>query len=243
MKKVLAIFFLCIILGFMFHVFAQEDALPVNESSLEQFQNTSETALGKIQDLGENRSQWEYFSNEWKNLLLSNSYVAQFDRVLSKSSFLFQIVFGQPYALSLQLFIAIALWFLLFSEFGKILSNYGMFSQAVSWLLVLGFMILFAQFSFFKMLSELLLQLIFSPENRIWRFVIFAVIIIVGVFSYLISRTLARLLKKHKEKADKAQLAEAAQASKPGSYWPREREDDLLFFSKNVSVFSPFPAH
>ncbi len=169
----------------------------------------------KVQDVkNKTQQQWDYFANEWQKTLLKKPWIAGIDSGLQNVSWLCQILFGEPYSLSLVLLIVIILWAVFFVKTGEILSVYSMFSKAVSWLMALGLTIILAQLTLLRKISEGLLKFAFGTQNVGWRIVIFGIFIISIVVYTLLMNTIIKKLKKSKEEKNKDEIDAAAQASK-----------------------------
>src|SRR3989338_6576000 len=85
------------------HAAKAQENIPGLPSGLspEEVEKTQENIEGK----------WDYLAREWKNILLKNKFVSAIDGFFTKISFVFRILFGMDYSMSLVLLIAIILWF------------------------------------------------------------------------------------------------------------------------------------
>ena len=160
--------------------------------------------VGAIEDIDEIiETKWDYLGQEWQSIFLKNKVVSFLDNFFQKISLVFEILFGQPYSLSLTLFFIILLWFFFFLKFGEVLTDYSIFSSGISLLIGLGATIILAQSNLFFKIVQFFGWLIFSQQTVWVRWVIFWVIIFALAFAYKATSALGEAAKTKKEKMEK----------------------------------------
>jgi hypothetical protein len=170
------IFLLMLALPF---VFAQ-----INPASLDGGLEKVEDAKEKIDEYSDVKrweEKWDYLGTKGKEILLKNKFVSGADKIFTKISVVFLVLFGQPYSLSLVLFFVIVLWLFVFFNLGNILKSWGIVGQGV--LPFVGALLLTVGLAWTKALVKIVSfagKLIFSPEYW-WTRVIVGIFIIAGI--------------------------------------------------------------
>ncbi len=182
------------------------DSVPTSE--LEQTKEKIDNATKTIEELREEERQ-EYLLNQTRDMLLKNPVVKTLDSFFTKISIVFRVLFGEPYSLSLTLFILIIfyIWFtILMSE---LLGAFGFLPKKTSFWLALGFSIILAQLSFFRFIVDFSLALVFARETWIARIIIIFGVIFVLVLFGMIQKQFAKYLEQKKEEKQKAETEAA----------------------------------
>ncbi|MFH1501206.1 MAG: hypothetical protein ABIE22_04650 [archaeon] len=195
MKKLVIFFILVLMIGLV----AVQDA-PGLPPELNQDPNA-------IIDQAKNKTQseWEYLSQEWKTILLEHEGIAKLDSFFTDISFVFRILFGQPYTLSLTLLFVIILWFIVAIEVARWAKGGSLSSLGIIFGILAA--VLAAQLQILKGVITLLGTLIYSPEAKWARLVIGIVAILVIVFIIVLSEFLNQAMKKRKEELAKKDTA------------------------------------
>lgn len=178
--------------------------------SSEELQNDSVVrGVNQLRNVTDNfgdEERWEYLGNEWKEMLLQNSIIETIDGALSKVSFIFKILFGEDYSLSLVLFFVIVFWFVLLSMFYKVIGSFSSFSQPVSFGMSLLLVIILAHLKVLNFLATGLAKLLFFNEGW-WGKALGIIIIVMAlvVLKYLksIIWRIGRSFKKSQEEREK----------------------------------------
>ena len=171
-----------------------------------------EEAADKILDEAERRQKqlegftekdkWVYLSEEWKKTLLQNKFVKGLDTFLRKINFVFLILFGQDYDLSLTLgFTAIFFLFFMLSFF-MIFGVFSPFSPSVSALLSIGFSIILSQIQVNRLFAETAFKIIFYREGA-WGWISFVLLLVLIILILSLENGFASSVKARKEAEEK----------------------------------------
>jgi len=155
------------------------------EEEVEVIQDTVESA----EDL-----KYRYLEEGWEDFFKDNAL----HKFLGKMNRLFIVLFARPYALSLELFFAICLWFATLLSF----TNYLFFFKE-GWQKFfgsLGATIIIAHLKIFNFVSAGLFKIMFHKPSIWWQLIIF-IVIIVSIVGYW---TVNDKLGKYLEAAQKA---------------------------------------
>ncbi|MEK6906856.1 MAG: hypothetical protein AABW81_04520 [Nanoarchaeota archaeon] len=167
-------------------------------------QDTVNDNLDKLEDTQEKvQTKWDYLGNEWQTVLLKNKFVSAVDGFLTKISFVFMFLFGEPYSLSLTLFMITVLWIYLFFQFSEVLRDFSAFSPTTSNIIGFGLAVILAQVGILKKIVEFFGWIVFSPEASWMRAIILILIIVVLVFLYRFVSALGKTAKKNREEMEK----------------------------------------
>ena len=174
----------------------------------------------KLQNITEkltDKEKRDYLFKEWETLLSKNKYLAPIDAFLKKMSFVFLILFGEPYSLSGILLMIIILWFYFFLKFSEILRDFSPLSSWVSIIIGLAIVFIMAHSGIFRSIAEFFVWLAFYKDYFWWKFAIFIGIVLVLITIYKISSQFGKSLKeqrkKDKEEMERAELAAAARVA------------------------------
>ena len=196
MKKIGALVFLCLI--FFAQLVYAENIVGSLDEKINALEDTKENIEESVEEIKETK--WDYLGEKWKSAFLKNKFVSVADGFFQKINFVFVVLFGENYSLSLTLFFIIVLWFSFFFKLSEVLTDYSTFSSIVATAIGFGLVIIMAQLKFFRVIVESFGWLIFSPEAWWLRLIIFVVIIFVVVFLYKLSSQIGDSFKKNREK-------------------------------------------
>jgi hypothetical protein len=179
-------------------------------------QGENSTIFGISSDSGVKLTEkWEYLGKEWKNILMANSVIQSLDSLFQKINFVFLVLFGTPYSLSLALFLIVFLWLYFFFSFQNILKM-TLFSKIVCLLISLGLTIILAQVGLFSKIVNFIIQLLFG-EQTWWMKLIIGVGILIAlvlVFAFVMKfgKQSAINKKKRKDEENRIKLETGAKA-------------------------------
>ena len=163
-----------------------------------------------------NVTEWQYLGQRFKESLLKNPVISEIDSFCSKPSvsIVFRALFGMPYELSITLLFVIALWLIVFIDFGNILGKYYSFSAWASYGISFGIAVIFSQVQIFRIIVNFVGTLVFSREAWWARvFIVFSVILFL-LFIDQVSRYFASYLQKLKEAREKKKVKAAGEEIK-----------------------------
>jgi hypothetical protein len=208
-KKSLVLLLLLIFIIFIsvVNIYAQE--VFINGSQDQQNQTAEQSNFVKLTnpdnlnpDIIKDKAtvKWDYLQKEWKTILLSNPVFAKIDGVFTKVSFLFVLLFGEPYSISLILLLVIILWLVFAFLIKNILKSTIDFNLFVDYAIGFGVAIIFAQIGLFRVLVNSFLTLVFAQNLWFGRLMISLVFtgVILGLFY------LQNLFKKYMKEIKKA---------------------------------------
>jgi len=196
MKKIGVLVFLCLI--FFAQVVYAENIVGDLEEKIEGLEDTKENIEEGVDKI--KKTKWDYLGEKWKTAFLKNKFISFVDSFFQKINFVFVVLFGENYSLSLTLFFIIILWFGFFFKLSEVLADYSTFSSSVATVIGFGLVIIMAQLKFFRVIVESFGWLVFSQEAWWIRLIIFVVIVFVVVFLYKFSSQIGDSFKKNKEK-------------------------------------------
>ena len=225
----------------VFLVFVVLSLLIVNQIhfALAQVDTTGfEEAADKILDEAEKRQKqlegftekdkWVYLSEEWKKILLQNKFVKGLDTFLSKINFVFLILFGQDYDLSLTLIFTVIFFLFFMLSFFMIFGAFSPFSPSVSALLSIGFSIILSQIQVNRLFAETAFKVIFYREGA-WGWISFVLLLVLIILILSVENGFASSVKARKEEEQK--LLEA-----------RSRQEVIGFAETLKSALKPRPS-
>lgn len=196
MKKISVLIFLCLI--FFAQLVYAENIVGDLEEKIEGLEDTRENIEEGVENIKETK--WDYLGEKWKAAFLKNKFISFVDGFFQKINFVFVVLFGENYSLSLILFFIIVLWFYFFFKLSEILTDYSAFSSSVATAIGFGLVIIMAQLKFFRIIVESFGWLVFSQEAWWIRLIIFIVIAFVMVFLYKLSSQIGDSFKKNRKK-------------------------------------------
>jgi len=217
MKKKIIVLILSILALFLILNFARaqnEIPLPggINTGQIENTTNQIGNAAGQFAN-----PQWNYIEQEIQKALLQNSFVNAINSFLQKISFIFVILFAEPYSLSMTLLMIIALWFYFLIVFNNIFKLYASLSKWVSRAVSLLAVIILAQLKFFEAQINFLTW--FGFGNKPWwvKVIIWAVVVgLLILIMWLIKTFGVKIFenrKKMKEEENRVKLEMGAKIS------------------------------
>ncbi|MBU1136496.1 MAG: hypothetical protein KJ559_03235 [Nanoarchaeota archaeon] len=159
--------------------------------------------LAGVQEIA--KTKWDYLGKEWQKILLKNPVVSKIDSALAKVSFVFVILFGMPYSLSLTLLVIIILWFFFFFKFAEIFKNFSAFSESASWVISLALVIFMAQTKVLQKITEWLGWLVFAKKEWWWNLSMIILLVFLFILFYKLSSAYAKKIKEQKEEIEKQQ--------------------------------------
>lgn len=208
MKKigVLLFAFLFLLSFFVNIASSQTPDLPLEDELNEGLGDLRDTAED-VQSFSE-RERWEYLGDQWKEILLKNSFISKVDTGFRKINFLFFLLFGEDYDLSFTFFFSLILWVLFLVIISEVFILYGAFSENTNWILALVFAIVLGHLKVYNGISVVLFKIIFFRQG-IWGWLTFSLFLIVYFFILFWFRKfmeeIIKKRKKHKEERDKKQ--------------------------------------
>jgi len=197
MKKIGVLIFLCLIF-FAQLVYAESLADSLGDK-VEAVQDAKGNIEGAVDEIKETK--WDYLGEELKGRFLENKFISGIDGFLQKINFVFVVLFGENYSLSLTLFFIIILWFCFFFKLSEILSDYSAFSLPIATAIGFGLAIIMAQLKIFRVMVEFFGWFVFSQEAVWWRIIAFVGVVLVLVFLYKLSSQIGKSFKENKEKS------------------------------------------
>lgn len=148
----------------------------------------------------------EYLKQNWEQLIVKNAILGKVHLFFNKISFLFRILFGQPYSISPQLLFIILLWIYVVSKISSALFAFNLFNRPAQIAISVGSGIILAQTQIFAKIISALSKLIFSPESWLMRIVVIAITVIVLFMIHFGIGMLNKAIKKSKEEGKKLSM-------------------------------------
>jgi uncharacterized membrane protein len=117
---------------------------------------------------------------------MGNPTIKAIDSFLQKMNFVFVILFGVDYSLSLSFLFVIILWVLFLFAYSTLFSEYASFSKGISFAISVIFVIIMAQLKWFVNMSNSIMLLFFGEKPWWVKLAIgLAIIIIITVILIL----------------------------------------------------------
>lgn len=165
-----------------------------------------EANVEKIREFTE-EDRFNFLAEQWKELFLGSRIVSGVDSFLKQINILFLIFFGRSYALSLELLIAIVLWFLTWSVLSKYMKGVPFLKEGWQYIVAsLILTIILAQAQVFNFISATLVKIIFLKSSVAWTLVTIVVVIVALIIYSKINSMIAAKMKKGKEAQKKKGL-------------------------------------
>ncbi|GEM_PF-852539 len=188
---------------FVTSVSSQAPDLPLEDELNKGVRDVKDTAE-EVKRFTE-KEKWEYLGEQWKEILLKNSFISKVDVGFKKINLLFFLLFGEDYDLSFTFFFSLILWVLFLVVISEVLMLYGTFSENVSWLLAFIFAVIFGHLKIYEGISLILFKLIFFREG-IWGWITFglfliAYFLILFGFKKFMKKMIEDVKKKKEKKA------------------------------------------
>lgn len=155
-----------------------------------------------------------FLAQKWKETLLMNPVIKGIDSVLKKMNWVFIILFGRSYALSIELFFSMLLWSLAFA-FVHYLFHFE--KDWLNWVLGIAISTGLAQLQIFNYLSSVAGKFVLEASGTWWVLARTAVIILAVVFLFVLNKYFgkeiaamrkARELQDLKNKVNREELRE-----------------------------------
>lgn len=166
----------------------QPDDLEKIPQTIEQYQNITE---------------WQLIGMRMQKSLLENSVVANIDLIFTKFTWLFRILFGMHYSLSITLLIVIALWVIFVLDFAPLLKNYSMFSDWTSYGISFGLAVILAQIKIFESIVNFFGTIMFAREGWPARVMIFFAFLGMIILVHYTTKTVEKHLKEQREEEER----------------------------------------
>ena len=128
----------------------------------------------------------DYLKQNWQEIITNNAVLGRINTFFTKISSIFQILFGQPYSLSPQLFFVILLWIYIITKIDSALNSFGMFNRAAQIVISIGSGIVLAQLNVFALIIAALAKIVFAPEAWWVRIIAILISIVVLLFMHFI---------------------------------------------------------
>ncbi|MAE49300.1 hypothetical protein CMI48_00580 [Candidatus Pacearchaeota archaeon] len=202
-----SVLFILLLLSLTTFATAEELTLDELEERVDEARELAENTEEKIEDAQQflEQERWEYLGNQWKELLLKNKIINQIDTFLKKISFLFIFLFGEPYALSLTLLLAIMLWIFFFTAFSHIFAEFSTFTKGIAYTIAFGIAVISAQLGIYRQLSEVIFRIIFY-KTGIWQWAFFFIFLLAWMMGLMFMKNIALGMKKWKDDERKKKI-------------------------------------
>jgi hypothetical protein len=153
------------------------------------------------------REKWEFLGSRWKETLLRNPAISFFDSLFTQLSFVFLVIFGVPYSLSLMLLAVMTLWVLVFIFAADLIKGWGVIGEGV-WPYVGGIVvaIALALAKVYENLIILVTRLVLSPEYWLTRVFMFMVVFLCFMAFVFVKVLLMRFMIRRKAVLGKKKL-------------------------------------
>ncbi|MCA9485664.1 MAG: hypothetical protein KC506_02370 [Nanoarchaeota archaeon] len=189
----LFVFFVLVFVAFVGNVIAQAPGLDTENFENDNIVQGVETRQETVE-----QERWKYLSEQWKELLLKNKFVSVIDGFFRKINFVFVVLFGQSYDLSITLFFVFLLWIFFAFNFWKALRDFSPLSSNVALAAGIGLTIILAQFGMLRWIAEFFVGFIFAGGTLVrWiKFIAFAL----GLFFVTALLSIAERYKRAQRK-------------------------------------------
>lgn len=204
MKRGFALLFLALLVVPLALVSGEEiPGLPgqLTPESLEQQQQ-------RIMEL-QNVTNWQLLGTRFQQAMLKNPIVAGIDQALKNLDFLFLILFGMHYSLSMTLLFVMALWFIIAFDGRNVLKSYFLLSGNASLGISVGIAIIMAQTRALSGFVNSVGTLIFSRETW-WARTIAIIIVVLAIIAFHIASKLYTKYLEQKRKKEEEHEAHVA---------------------------------
>lgn len=154
-----------------------------------------------------------YLQQEWGKIISKNKVLGPIHNFFISNPLLFQILFKEPYALSLVFFCTFILWLYLTIGISDIMKKSGLIKSGISLIVGIASTIITAQLGIIKWIVNSALYIIFAREAWWIRLIIWIAIIVLLVIIYYVKNLLAQQLKLMKKSEEKSELKQKTQES------------------------------
>ena len=209
-KKIEVLILLMLLLGitlfFNFALASAQGELEKVEKNIEGFVEKGEQVTKKVEDTSEflEEKKWQYLGGEWRKTLLNNALIAALDNALNRLDFVFFIVTGEEYSLSMAFLFTLVIWASFFVIIAYIFKLYTPFSEYVTWIVAFCFSVIIShlplpstELTIYQAISTPLFKIIFY-KTGIWSWVLplLGLLVYIFIFVYLRNFLKFRIKKK-----------------------------------------------
>ena len=205
------LFLISIILLFNF---AMAVDLQTTNSEINKNLESAKKPIDSAKELASGSKKWDYLSQEWKKIFLSNPIVAKINYFLNKISLVFRIFIGVDYSFSLVFFFSLFLWFYLLYNINYVIKFIKLFKGFVGFAISLVIVMILGQVNFYPKAYSTVVFLIKIFYNFV-SFIPYAIFLIICFFAVLTilfkSEIVFELIRKYFDKEYKTiqeQIAE-----------------------------------
>jgi len=149
-----------------------------------------------------NITEWQMLGVRFREAMLKNPVISGIDWFFTKISFIFRILFGMPYSLSITLLCVIALWFVFWVDAGNLIKSYSFLSNSSSLGISAALAIVLAQFKVFANIVNFAGTLIWAREAAWQRVLLVGAVIFFFVLLHFISGIGSKYFKERKEEKE-----------------------------------------
>ena len=203
-KKTRVLILLILLLGiaFLFFSFASaQDELAEAEEEIEGLVEGGQKVTKKVESTGKflEEKKWQYLGGEWRKTFLNNTFIASLDYVLNQLDFVFFIVIGEEYNLSMNFLFAVVIWLSFFVIFADIFKLYSFSFEYTSSIIAFGLSVIIAHLGVYSWLSAGLFKIIFY-KTGIWSWVLPLLVLLayILIFFYVRNFIKFKIIKKLK---------------------------------------------
>lgn len=209
MKKkgvLLGILIISLIFSLYFIHFVSADTIPT-QGLQDQANNIQQTANNLQQTPDEIRNQ--YLSQEWTKAVVDLPFIGPiikpFHEFFLAHPLLFQILFNEPYAISLTFLLTLVLWIFIVISSYKVWKVY-MREKWVAIVMSIGIAILVAQSTLIKIIVMAIIDLILGQQTWWIRAIMWLAFIGALFLLYYLDRVMAKKLRASRAAAEKSQM-------------------------------------
>lgn len=149
-------------------------------------------------------SSWEYLSQEWKTILLRNSFVKGVDSFCLSISTVFFVLFSESYSFSLELLLVIFVWVYFLLVFNNIFSNFSTFSKWASFGISFALTLMFAHLKIIKMPVTAIIWFFFGEKPWWAKIMIGAIVVALLVLVFILIKKFGKDYKAKRQKVKDA---------------------------------------
>lgn len=200
MKKRLAIL---TILTFCLLIFYSNQTIALDSQDIE---DSAQNAVDQIPDKQSITD--KYLQQEWSKIIEKNPVLGPIHQFFQKITIVFEILFAEPYSLSLTFFLILIIWIILFAMLFDVLARSGTLSEEASFIASLAGVILLAHFTLIKIVAVGIIKFAMGPEAWWARAITWTILIIIVVVLFRLEKT---ILKKDKNKDAAEKIKDAAE--------------------------------
>ncbi len=197
MKRKLSVcLFLLLILFSSFFISAASDLQDSAEGLKENLEN-AEDKIDASKELLEDNT-WDYLAEEWKAILLKNSFISGVDSFFRKINFLFFILFGEDYDISLTLLFVIIFWIFFAFNFTIIFRDYSALSEEIAFPVAFFSTLLLVHIGLYRKMAELTFKLLFYKEG-VWGWIWFVILLFLMGLVYAANKMISKQVLSSRE--------------------------------------------